>query len=878
MKWSILAFLFSLDLALSQANATSVVITVTNLPENGATADGQVIAFVGTLNGWNNASTLSTVQQHRVAFAFPDSGSLPLLGSDWTDKPAGANAGFQFLQAGTWNSVIKSDFNLNDGNFRLALADGAANTVEIDAGVVPWLVDQASAVRVNGVVETPVAPIDRTRFAYPGGRWKALIMSYDDGNSQDLGIVPIFNQHGIRGTFHLNSGLMGQGTHLPATQVSSLYPGHEVSCHTVDHPYLDQLDDGSIQYEVGNDCSVLAGLAGYSIHTMSYPFGAYNNRILALLPGLGMTCSRTTQSAYNLGYFPPNPLKWHPTSHHAGAESIAQEFAARTNDELSLLFIWGHSWELDGNQANNSWSYMTSLCATIGDRGDVWYASMGDVNDYLAAIRALTYPATNVIQNPSSRITVWTRPAGSRLIQLRPGRAVAYPPGGVQVLPENLEAGDSVTLHYFPSNALRQAAGVVVRLNEADFAMTPEGDEWTHTFTASTDRLSFSFRDALGRWDDNGGEDWMVAVRPAGTNVPASIQIAPASPLISDRNPSGQNNAGDAFDLDTRGGSLSTTDRGGFGRFGNVYANCDADFLYLGATNCSVGGSNNAMVIFLSVDSLTDGVENVWNLHGTPYGLDKLHNLAVSPAANVAIVIGDEYGDGNFAHFNLSSGYDFGQGIYRLSSASTSFAPVPGARLSQFDGQGINGTASADDDGNRQVDRWEAAIPWSSLGAALGPRSLNSLILSGVIASDGVSGSDRYLSSNTLGLSATGTLDGFGNFGFSFVTLAGCPVGLPGTDSDRDGVTDFAEVVAGTDSGNRDSFLKMGSVDAANSRCNFASVSGRSYRVQYKADLFSPEPWLDLSGEALTASNAASSIYAPMDGPEGFYRVRVVTP
>jgi len=47
-----------------------------------------------------------------------------------------------------------------------------------------------------------------TYITYPGGRFKALTMSYDDGRPQDRRLVELFNKYGIRGTFHLNSGLM----------------------------------------------------------------------------------------------------------------------------------------------------------------------------------------------------------------------------------------------------------------------------------------------------------------------------------------------------------------------------------------------------------------------------------------------------------------------------------------------------------------------------------------------------------------------------------------------------------------------------------------------------------------------------------------------
>ena len=45
---------------------------------------------------------------------------------------------------------------------------------------------------------------------FPQGKTKALTMSYDDCQIYDRRLVSIFNQYGINGTFHLNSGNLGK--------------------------------------------------------------------------------------------------------------------------------------------------------------------------------------------------------------------------------------------------------------------------------------------------------------------------------------------------------------------------------------------------------------------------------------------------------------------------------------------------------------------------------------------------------------------------------------------------------------------------------------------------------------------------------------------
>ena len=48
------------------------------------------------------------------------------------------------------------------------------------------------------------------KYIYPDGKPKALTFSYDDGEHYDRRLVGIFNEYGLKGTFHLNSGNLGK--------------------------------------------------------------------------------------------------------------------------------------------------------------------------------------------------------------------------------------------------------------------------------------------------------------------------------------------------------------------------------------------------------------------------------------------------------------------------------------------------------------------------------------------------------------------------------------------------------------------------------------------------------------------------------------------
>ena len=272
------------------------------------------------------------------------------------------------------------------------------------------------------------------------------------------------------------------------------------------------------------------------------------------------------------------------------------------------------------------------------------------------------------------------------------------------------------------------------------------------------------------------------------------------------------------------------------------------------------------LILFLGLNTLTDDKQNLWDNVGPPYALDYLHNVSFTVPMDLALVLGHEYGDGNFTNFNFGS-YDFGQGAYYLSASD--FFPVSGLRLSQFDGTGTNALTGTNQDAETRTERWEASFPWSSLNAA-GVTSVTQLFVCGVIASDGVqNGVDRYLSGNYLGADASGSLDtNTQNYAFGFLTLTPWRVNLgdldadqvadayeqqhygsttngPGADTDGDGFTLLEEYIANTQPTNGASFQRLEIGPAATSngwKIFFPSSTGRLYRIDVATNL-APANW-----------------------------------
>lgn len=418
MKRTIFSALM-LFLCIVQARpTTNVQIQIVNLP---TTFEGQQIAFAGNLNNWNTSNTVATVTNGILNYTLNDV-TLTELTFEWIDKPTGANAGFRFVKSGSWEERIRAYFQTNDCNFRLTLTPDISNSVIIDAlGESMPIVNQSKCVTVNGIKEdsNPVNKIDLTRFTFPNGKWKALIMSYDDSGTQDRDLVNIFNTYGIVGSFNLNSGFLGNSDKISASEVATLYANgnHEVALHTVSHPYLESLSDDDQYHQIADCQTTISNLVGYKVTGMAYPFGTYDKRVLQNLENLGIIYSRTTINTFALAIpndLPSDLLRWNPTCHDSSADYYGTQLINWDKEEMALLYIWGHSWE-----HASSWTSLTAFCQKIGKRSDIWYAKAWEVAHYLTAVANVIKTGETSYYNPSTDTSVWIK-TDDGIVELKP--------------------------------------------------------------------------------------------------------------------------------------------------------------------------------------------------------------------------------------------------------------------------------------------------------------------------------------------------------------------------------------------------------------------------------------------------------------------------
>ena len=228
------------------------------------------------------------------------------------------------------------------------------------------------------------------------GKKKAITFSYDDGVTQDVRLIELFNKYGMKATFNLNSELLGRDgalvrdgreiTHIKnkPEDVRKIYEGHEVAVHTLTHPFLPDIeDDREIIRQVEEDRKNLSALVGYEVVGMAYPCGGKNNddrtaRIIRESTGVKYARALETNGAFSLQ---ENLFRFQGTCyHHAEWErmhALADEFLALESDEPQIFYIWGHAYEFDIYPER--WALFEEFLKKIGGREDIFYGTNKEV-------------------------------------------------------------------------------------------------------------------------------------------------------------------------------------------------------------------------------------------------------------------------------------------------------------------------------------------------------------------------------------------------------------------------------------------------------------------------------------------------------------------
>ena len=226
------------------------------------------------------------------------------------------------------------------------------------------------------------------------GKLKAITFSYDDAVTQDIEFIELLNKYNLKGTFNINSELLGKKGMLirenkriahykvHPDDVKGVYEGHEVAVHTLTHPHLPPLEDAEIIRQVEQDRLNLSELVGYEVIGMAYPGGGVNNddRVAQIIKNnTGVKYSRTITFTHDFNA-QENLYRYNPTVYHLDFDvlmDLGHKFIDLNPDTPQIFCIMGHSYEFD-NRSDCRVKFEEFL-KLISNKEDIFYGTNKEI-------------------------------------------------------------------------------------------------------------------------------------------------------------------------------------------------------------------------------------------------------------------------------------------------------------------------------------------------------------------------------------------------------------------------------------------------------------------------------------------------------------------
>lgn len=219
------------------------------------------------------------------------------------------------------------------------------------------------------------------------GKKKAITFSYDDGVYQDARLAEIFNRYGMKCTFNLNSGLLDPSNnwtyrkahcaHMREDELKKALAGHEIAVHGAFHLNLSDLSVDEVKKELLDDKNELERMWNTKMMGMAYAYGAFNEDVKKAVKECGLHYARTVIPSHSFEK-QTDLLAFNPTCHHNDEKlfELAEKFLSLPSDTPAVFYIWGHSYEFDGDE---NWDRIEDFCRLVAGKEDVFYGTNTEV-------------------------------------------------------------------------------------------------------------------------------------------------------------------------------------------------------------------------------------------------------------------------------------------------------------------------------------------------------------------------------------------------------------------------------------------------------------------------------------------------------------------
>ena len=216
---------------------------------------------------------------------------------------------------------------------------------------------------------------------------KAITFSFDDGVESDKKLIQLLNKYGLKCSFNINAGKINDSVYWTYNDKfdvysmtpfePSVYDGHEICVHGYFHKAAADLKGNELRFEFAQDKKELEEIFKTEVVGGAYAFGCFDDKTVKVLDEIGIKHCRTVIASYGFSK-QEDMLRFNPTCHIYDEKlpELIREFLEAESEEPQILYVWGHSYEPDGD---DKWEFVEEIFQSLAGRNDVLYGTNTEV-------------------------------------------------------------------------------------------------------------------------------------------------------------------------------------------------------------------------------------------------------------------------------------------------------------------------------------------------------------------------------------------------------------------------------------------------------------------------------------------------------------------
>ncbi|MDP2028659.1 MAG: polysaccharide deacetylase family protein [Thiobacillus sp.] len=216
-----------------------------------------------------------------------------------------------------------------------------------DVPAWPWAVSmQQFCAQLDFLVTEGYAIPTMDELAAAPDKWagRTAVITFDDGYVDNFAACEALQKRGIRASWFIVSGSVGQSPQWladgrpPGRLLNEIElrvmreSGMEIGSHTVNHVRLTEADDAQLRRELHDSRATLEDMLGQAVSSFAYPYGAWDARCADAVREAGYSAACTTRTGWALRDHNPYTLRRLTVYNTDTVSTLARKLAYAAND------------------------------------------------------------------------------------------------------------------------------------------------------------------------------------------------------------------------------------------------------------------------------------------------------------------------------------------------------------------------------------------------------------------------------------------------------------------------------------------------------------------------------------------------------------------